>query len=180
MIEVGKKIKELRNDKGLSLKDVAESTGVTKSMLSQIERGISSPSINTLKKIADCLGMPVAYFFSETAQAGPVVRKNERKILKPPDLGVEYELLSPNLQRKMEFIFTRFSPGKGTGDDLYTHDGEECGIVLKGRMRVFCQGNVYDLEEGDSIYFDSTQPHGFLNIGEEDVEVIFCITPPSF
>lgn len=91
-----------------------------------------------------------------------------------------YELLSPDLNRKIEFLYITIKPGDYSSKDLVTHEGEECGIVIKGRLMVKMKDKEYILEEGDSIYFDSTIPHKYINIGDEECISIWAMTPPSF
>lgn len=103
-MQLGKKIRSLRKELGKSLEDLAKESGLSIGLLSQIERDITGPSVESLWKIAKALNVSMNYFFDNYEENNPVVRKNERKQLKLPNSNVTYELLSPNLNRKIEFL----------------------------------------------------------------------------
>jgi len=91
-----------------------------------------------------------------------------------------YELLNPSLYgKKMEFVYLKMQPGYSI-DELFTHEGEECGLILQGHVQLLLEDKIYDLNVGDSVYYLSTTPHGLRNIGENTAHAIFAITPPSF
>ena len=190
------RIRELRKDKKYRLKDLAEKTGLTASMISQVENASISPSIETLKKIGNALDVPVSYFFvdksddedgsgseSQTAngypEASPVVHENKRKILSPGK-GVTYYLLNPNLDGPLEYIYNIYEPGSSTGDDFYNHPGSECGLILEGELLVQIRDKQYLLKKGDSITFSSSEPHLLKNIGDSRCVCVWVNTPPHF
>jgi len=185
MKSIGLKIREMRKHRGVTLKDFSQKVGVTASLISQIERGVAAPSISSLKKISDALGIPIASFFGEEQgnllqnDFSPIVRKNERKILHPSP-GVTYHLLTKNLQGKIEFLLAFYGVGASTGPKPYTHRGEECALVLKGKLEVQIGSSVYMLEKDDSISFSCEIPHRIRNVGKVPAVSIWCITPPSF
>ncbi len=145
------------------------------------ERDISSLSIGSFKKIAEALGLPLMAFFNDgSSEHGVVVRKNQRKRLIPRGTGIVYELLSPNMSCNIELIYNIYEEGATTGPQLYTHKGEEVGVVLSGTMQVTIASEKYILEEGDSIYFDSNLPHCYSNIGKGRLTALWAISPPSF
>ena len=92
---------------------------------------------------------------------------------------MHYDLLSPDLQRKIEFIFIHY-PGGSKQEEMYSHEGEECGIILQGRLKGYIGDQTIILEEGDSIYLESTIPHRWENPEQTDTKAIWAITPPSF
>ena len=174
----------MRKDKGITLNDLAMQVGVTASLISQVERGLADPSISTLKKVSDSLGISISSFFHEvqddlTIAYSPVVKKHERKILHPSK-GVTYHLLSKNLKGKFEFLLAFYEKGANTGPRLYTHRGEECALVLKGKLQIQVGSSVYVLEKDDSITFKCEMPHRVSNAGKGISACIWCITPPSF
>lgn len=181
-INIGKKIKELRKEQGMSIAELARKAELSSGLISQIERNIVTPSIVSLWKIAQSLQVSVGYFFDEDIKdiTNPIVKKDERKKILVSNNNAIYELLSPDLNRKIEFLYITIKPGDYSSKDFVTHEGEECGIVIKGRLMVKMKDREYILEEGDSIYFDSTIPHRYINIGEEVCESIWAMTPPSF
>jgi transcriptional regulator with XRE-family HTH domain len=182
---IGQKIRELRMHRGMKLKELSEKVGVTASFLSQVERGVAVPSIGSLKKISDAFGISITSFFGEkdeekvTHEFSPVVKKNQRKILHPSP-GVTYHLLSKNLQGKIEFLIAIYEAGADTGPTPYTHRGEECALVLKGRLEIQIGSSAYTLEKDDSITFSCEIPHRVKNPGKVQAVSIWCITPPSF
>ena len=181
-INIGEKIKELRKEKGMSIADLANKSELSPSLISQIERNMVTPSIVSLWKIAQSLQVSVGYFFDEEPKdiTNPVVKKNQRKRITASNNNAIYELLSPDLNRKIEFLYITIKPGDYSTKDFVVHEGEECGIVIKGKLMVKMKDREYILEEGDSIYFDSTIPHKYINIGDEVCESIWAMTPPSF
>src|SRR6266508_5913856 len=119
-LELGRQIRRLRRNANLTLDDLAGAARVSKSLISQVERGLASPSINTLRRIAGALEVPIAALFlggdmSEDESDGTgrrlVVRQHERKGLHVPRSKVVYELLTPDLNRKIEFIWIEYEPG---------------------------------------------------------------------
>jgi transcriptional regulator with XRE-family HTH domain len=185
MKAIGRKIKELRMHRGMKLKELSQLVGVTASFLSQVERGVAVPSISSLKKISDAFGISIASFFGEkeedkaVSEFSPVVKKAQRKILQPSP-GVTYHLLSRNLQGKIEFLLAIYEGGASTGSAPYTHRGEECALVLKGKLEVEVGSSTYLLEKDDSISFSCEIPHRVRNAGKGSAVSIWCITPPSF
>ena len=185
MEKIGLKIREFRKHRGITLKEFSQKVGVTPSLISQVERGVAAPSISTLKKISNALGISIASFFSDHDQPGleydfsPLVRKHERKILHPC-AGVTYHLLSKNLQGRIEFLLALYDVGASTGPKPYTHKGEECALILKGALEVQIGSSVYVLRRDDSISFSCQIPHRVRNVGNVQAVSIWCITPPSF
>ncbi len=180
-INIGNKLRELRKEKKISIAVLSKESGVSTGLISQIERGIVVPSVVNLWKISQALDINVGYFFEEGSEENKiVVRKEERKkIVINRSKGI-YELLTPDLKGKIEFLQITLKKGEYSSNELITHEGEECGIVIKGTMTVKINNKDYVLNEGDSIYFNSTIPHKYLNEGEEECISIWAMTPPSF
>ncbi len=198
-MELGTKLKEIRRSKGITLQEVAQATGLSKSFVSQVEAGDANPSIASLKKIADSLSITLGGLFEmqtdgtngnapdQIATDDPrvndvrVVKKDQRKMLVWPgqDESKTY-LLTPDLQRKLEVTFAELNPGHDSGLDTYSHKGEECGFVLEGRLEVTVCGQVYILESGDSISFSSHLPHRIRVLGDQLTKTVWVITPPSY
>jgi mannose-6-phosphate isomerase-like protein (cupin superfamily) len=179
------KIRELRMHQGKTLKELSQKVGVTTSFLSQVERGVAVPSIGSLKKISNALGVSITSFFDDKAEKrvsnnfSPVIKKDDRKVLHPCP-GVTYHLLSKNLQGKIEFLLAIYEVGANTGPEPYTHRGEECALVLKGKLEVEIGSFVYALKKDDSISFSCEIPHRVRNVGKIPAVSIWCVTPPSF
>ncbi len=178
-IDLGTKLRSLRKSKNMSIEKLAEKAGLSIGLISQIERNLNSPTVSTLYKIAEALDTHIGYFFDDDRQ-GAVVKRHERKVIKLPMSNLTYELLSPDMNQKMEFLLVRLRPGECDNKEQLSHEGEECGLVLKGRMLVKWGDTEYTLEEGDSIYFDSDVPHRYFNIGDTECVSVWTMTPPSF
>ena len=146
--------------------------------------------------IGNALKVPIGYFFETSdssaeqsdEQSGsqyvsnrlsPVVHENQRKVLSPGK-GVTFFLLNPNLQGPIEFIYNIYEPGSGTGERLYTHIGNECGLILEGELVVQIEDEKYYLKKGDSITFDSAKPHAKFNASDSRCVCVWANTPPYF
>ena len=168
----------------MSIKELSEKTNLTSSLISQVERDLISPSLNSLGKISGALKVPIVSFFTEaTPKPWPVMRKKQRKKTTIfSSSHVIYQLLSPDPDKKIELLLVEIEPEKDENDEneLVTHSGEECGYVIKGELEVRLGKKRYYLKEGDSIYFQSHIPHRFKNTGKEKVISIWAMTPPSF
>ena len=196
MKELGEKIKILRKQSRMTLQELSDRSHVSKSLLSQIERGISVPTVTKLQKIAQALRLNMSELFLEIetdrnhngdglsvlaadkSNLPIVVRKRQRKKMITP-WGAVHEMLSPDLQHKIEFILIQQPVGTRVSE-LYAHEGEECGLVLEGRFKGLFGEHEFILEPGDSIYYDSSIPHRWENGGDVEVKAIWAITPPSF
>jgi len=117
-------------------------------------------------------------FFLET-HAKPLIKRRRRKKLLLSSSGVAFQLLSPAESRKIEFLLVEIE-GKDSDYELVSYSGEKCGYVIKGKMEIMLGDREYYLEEGDSIYFQSTTPHRFKSATGEKTVSIWAITPPSF
>lgn len=185
---VGREIRDLRKVRGLTLSSLAALCDKSVGYLSQVERGITKPSVGSLQDISDALGVHVGWFFQpapveDTAEARYVVRAGARRRLTysrlsgTDYLGMRDELLSSNLGGQMAMVMTRYAPGASSGDDFDNHDGEEAGYVQSGLLQIHLGEDVFLLHKGDSFSFPSNLPHRYSNPGEDETIVIFSITP---
>ncbi|MGI2328223.1 helix-turn-helix domain-containing protein [Planococcus sp. YIM B11945] len=182
-MEFGMKIRALREEKDMTIKQLAEMVECTSSFISQIERGMANPSINTLKKISSVLGVSLVEFFEEEEAETEgtekyIVRKNKRKRFKSKAESTDIFLLTPTeMESKgIEMHLMSVEPG-GKSDKLYTNPGEEVGYVLKGSLTIYLGNDSCDLEEGDSIYFPGNIPHGWENKTESEAVALWAVTP---
>jgi transcriptional regulator with XRE-family HTH domain len=179
--QLGRRMRELREAAGLSLRAVAVAADISESFLSQVERGVASPSVASLRRIAGALGESVGSFFQGPGGAGKVVRVGERRRLVHPQRRWEDVLLTPRESKRLQVILSTIEPGAGSGKEPYAHDSdEECVVVLKGRMEFWVDEERFDLSEGDSLLFESRRPHRNRNPGPTKAEVLWVITPPSY
>lgn len=180
-IDIGSKIKNYRKNRRLSIAELAKMSDTSAGMISQIERNLVVPSVTTLWKVAKAMDVSVGYFFDEQhEEVSPVVKKADRKKLVIDESHGIYELLTPDLDRKIEFLCITLHSGETKSNEMLTHAGEECGIVIKGTLKIKLGEREYILEEGDSISFPSTTPHRYINVGEGESISIWAMTPPSF
>lgn len=179
---IGEQLHETRTSLNMSVQALADASGISTGMISQIERGLANPSINTISKLASALGLQLGIFFEPRPQTDQelVVRKNQRRRIGIPDPNFVYELLVPDLNRTLEFVWVESAPGTSTENSPFQHEGEECGLVLQGTLEVHLGDEVFVLEAGDSIIFDSRKPHWYRNIGAERVLSVWAVTPPTF
>jgi transcriptional regulator with XRE-family HTH domain len=188
---LGKKIRGQRQAHQLTLVQLAESCNISPSFLSQIERDQATPSVTTLYAIAEALDVSTASFFSEPQPnnspqgsrkqqgGGKVVRGNRRKKLIYPDTHIVNELLTPDLQGSIQMMWVVMPPGTDSGSEPFSHEGEECGLIIQGKIEARVGDEKYILEPGDSIYHSSLIPHSCKNIGDIDVIMVVAKTPPS-
>jgi transcriptional regulator with XRE-family HTH domain len=187
-LELGAIIRERRQAQGMSLAQLAEQAGVSTSFVSQVERGVANPTLSSLKSLVGALNFSVGALL-ETTVSPPesrvddevaVLRAGQRRRIVYPGTQIANELLSPNLQKKMEIIWVEAAPGEGSGGHPHKHDGEEAGVVISGAMAFSVGGQDYVLNPRDAIYFPSHLPHSWESVGAEGLTAIWVITPPTF
>jgi len=148
-MNLGKKIKTRRKRMGLSLRELAAQVSLTASFLSQVERGLASPSIDSLRAISKALGVPVFHFLIDMEAYNPVIRKDKRREFILPEASITYELLTP-VNRKMEIILATLEPTDSDIPLIHHQDTEECIYVLEGELEVELSDDVHVLEAGDT------------------------------
>jgi transcriptional regulator with XRE-family HTH domain len=176
---LGARIRDLRQRRGVSAAELAVQAAVSKSLVSQIERGIASPSIDTVRKLASALDVPVFSLFLEDADSEMVVRSYRRRSVRYAGTGVTREILSPSVSGRMVMLWVTFPPGEASVLEPVHHVGEECVVVVRGAIEVTLVDQVVRLETGDSMGFSSDLPHAFRNPGDEPAEVVVAISPPT-
>jgi len=195
---IGERLAEHRGRRGVKVSALARQIGVSPSLISQIERGQSRPSVSTLFALAEALEVPVDAFFrdapvdaptlplqrtvvAEDRPAAPgqrydryVVRRGERAGI-DIEGGVRWERLTPTPLDEVEFMELIYAPGAESNAALYRHPGFEMVLVLSGRLAIHVGFERYDLEAGDSMAFPSTLPHRYLNPGDETAHAVTAI-----
>jgi transcriptional regulator with XRE-family HTH domain len=178
-IDIGKKVEKYRKAKGLSSRELATRAEITPSMLSQIERGLANPSIQTLKVLAKVLDVPTFSFLLEENNTDDlVIRSNERKKMVVDNLT--YELLSPDFTGNLAAAIMNVPPGTASSEKLLEHRGEEVAFVIEGRIKVYLDDQEYLLETGDSVRIPSHMKHKWENHSDQKAAILFSVTPPSF
>ncbi|GIN62186.1 MerR family transcriptional regulator [Robertmurraya siralis] len=178
-INIGNKVKKYREEKGLSSRKLAKTAEITPSMLSQIERGLANPSIQTLKILAKALDVPTfSFLLEDTPTADLVVRSKQRKEMIVD--GLTYELISPNFTGTLATAIMNIPPKTVSSEKLLEHKGEEIAYVLEGKIKIYLDREEYILETGDSVKIPAHMRHKWENIFEQTASILFSVTPPSF
>jgi transcriptional regulator with XRE-family HTH domain len=182
-IKVGEKIKQIRENKGLSLKNVAERSGFSSALLSQIENHLVSPPLGTLIKLSKALDVEIGRFFWDESKAPfTIVRKDERKSVSRVaskegiKYGYSYESLAFDKKgRHMEPFLVTLEPATIEDRNALSHEGEEFIFVLEGDMEVTLDKYTDVLHPGDCIYYDSTIPHRVQCCGGKETKILAVI-----
>ena len=180
-IDVGERLQALRRFRRCTLREIAQRSGLSESFLSQVERGRSSASIASLRRIADALGVSMADLFEPDSPPEPrVLRRDDRPALSFGILGRKL-LLTPGPLHHLEVFAGELELGGSTGTEPYAHgDSEEVFVVQSGTVQLELGGELFELEPGDSIVYHSSTPHRVSNVGQELAEVMWIISPPSY
>lgn len=178
-LAVGQRIRALRKRKGLSLESIALTTGLSIGFLSQIERGLSSPTLRALTSLADALGLSIAALLRDpvdaTGKAPTITRGASRSSLLLWKSGIRKAVLAgggPSSGASFSFSMMVFDIHGSSGDELYSHQGQEAGYVLEGRLKLSIDEQHWLLDPGDSFHFASEQPHRFENAARRRTRVV--------
>jgi transcriptional regulator with XRE-family HTH domain len=183
---MGTRIRQRRHELKISLAELADQVGVTASFLSQVERDLASPSLQTLKTIALALRVPLFFFLLDEESESFVVRRDRRKKLSLPDPKLDYELLTPGVNREMLLFIGHYEAGASSLVKPRTPpaDGsravEECIYVLRGCLEIELAQGIHILAAGDSIYFRASDLRRLAAHGEEELFYVSVSTPPAF
>ena len=194
--DIGRRVAARRAERGLRVAELAREIGVTPSLISQIERGQSRPSVSTLFALAQALDVPVDAFFREPADgppaavagqvpppAGPgprpgearyVVRRGNRAAI-DIEGGVRWERLTPETEAHLDFFELVYGPGAESNPTLYSHPGTEMVLMLTGRLDISVGFETYRLDPGDSMEFPSSLPHRYANPDPAEARAVTVI-----
>lgn len=176
---IGDRLHELRTARGLSLRALAEQAGVSPTLLSQIERGITEPSLATLRRLATVFGESVASLFADPAAPSVwISRPGERTTLGAPHGQIRYERLTPG-NGQLEVLHAILAPSEVSSEELWSHPSLECAYVVAGTLTVEVGRASYTVGAGESITLDSSQPHRYRNTSETPTEIVLAINPPT-
>ncbi|ONI41486.1 Cro/Cl family transcriptional regulator [Candidatus Epulonipiscium fishelsonii] len=179
-MDIGSKINQLRKKNGLTQEEVAHRCELSKGFISQVERGLTSPSIATLIDILECLGTNLKDFFNETVDEKVVFTKDDVFEKEHEESGHMIRWLIPNAQKNdMEPILVEINPdGKS---QLHTpHEGEEFGYIISGSVVINLGYKKFKAKKGDSFYFKATAQHWIENTGKNKAIILWVVSPPSF
>jgi len=178
-IDIGKKVEKFRKAKGLSSRELAKLAEITPSMLSQIERGLANPSIQTLKVLAKTLNVPTfSFLLEEIVTEDLIVRSNKRKKIIIDNLT--YELLSPDFTGNLATALMKVPSNTSSSENPLEHRGEEVAYILEGKIKLYLDEDEYVLEAGDSVKIPANLKHKWENNFVENAVVLFSVTPPAF
>lgn len=177
-MEIGKKIKQLRIQKGLTLEELASRSELTKGFLSQLERDLTSPSIATLNDIVEALGSTLGEFFKEEKEEQLVFRKKDFFVDERENCTINW--IVPNTQKnEMEPILLELPQG-GESFAMAPHSGEEFGYVLEGTVLLLTGERRNIVHKGETFYLSGKQGHYLKNEKKTTAKVLWISTPPLF
>ncbi|MFI0264167.1 cupin domain-containing protein [Streptomyces sp. NPDC017056] len=179
---IGRHLRRERLNRGYTLEKLAEKTGLSRSYLSNIERNVNSPTINTLRTIVSALGVSLSRLFADIDREHRVLTRPDQRVelTRAGVEGITYTLLNPNPVGRLEMMILEVAPGASSGDQPHTHSGEEVGLLLSGELDYWVDGVHYHLRPGDSVSFESSTPHRYRNPGPVPAVCVWSETPPGF
>lgn len=175
---VGERIRQRRKELGMSLRGLGSRTNLTASFLSQVENSQCSPSLSSLQRIATALEVPMFAFLDNSLPPSPVIRASERPKLDTCDAEVCYELLSRNLNGQVAALLIHVQPGGRRIAERLSKPTDEVMYVLRGRLSITIEDQIYALDPGDSISYEGRSLREFSALDDEELQVICCVTPP--
>ena len=180
MFDIGHRIRQLRVQNGLTLEELASRTELTKGFLSQLERNLTSPSLQTLEDIAEALGVTMSGFFAEVSTEKVVFTQEDIFVDEQDDFTIRW--IVPNAQKnRMEPIILELEPG-GSSREIEPHEGEEFGYVMNGRISLVNTENKkgVTVRKGETFYIRGNEAHFLVNKGTTKASVLWISTPPVF
>jgi transcriptional regulator with XRE-family HTH domain len=177
--QLGGAIRRRRHAASLTLATVSERAGISVSMLSQVERGLLDPSLDTLRNIADALGTASFRLLAEEGPVTGLVRRGARRTIGDETGNLRGELLSPSAEGAFSIIVWELQPGESRLGDVRPHAGEEANLLLQGTARLEIGDELIDLATGDCVTFDQRSPHRVTAVGRESLIVLAVVSPPG-
>ncbi len=178
---LGQTIINYRKKEGLTIRQFAEQSGISTSLISQIERGQANPSLSVLELLANALNVPLyTLFVNEINYENLISRKKSRKkIYRKDNNHIVNDVLTPDFMKTyIKLLMMELNPHTSTTDSHYVHsDKEEIAVITKGQAVVVLEGNEYILDEGDVVRIPPNVRHHFENRSNESIQVLFVLTP---
>jgi transcriptional regulator with XRE-family HTH domain len=176
-VDVGQRLKKLREERGISMRGLARNSGLSANALSMIERGLTSPSVSTLHKLATALQIPITAFFrNEIVKEKVVFRKASERTRVSFMRGLIEGLGGETFAGRVEAFLITLESGGSSGPGEMIHSGSELVFCLRGRLEYEVENQRYILEPGDSLLFSSRMLHRWHNIGSSVVNAIIVIS----
>lgn len=180
-LELGNRLRTLRLSRGMSQRALAKSAGITSSTISLIESGKMNPSVGALKRVLGGIPIGLADFFAYDPVVDEQIFFQAEDLVEIGNEGISLRQVGHNNPGcSIQIVHEIYRPGKGTGSILLSHEGEEGGIVLRGRLEITVENERKLLGPGDAYLFKSRRPHSFRAVGHEICEVISACSPPTF
>jgi transcriptional regulator with XRE-family HTH domain len=178
---LGERLRSLRNLHSLTQRALADRTGISIVTISQIENNRTSPSVGLLKKLLDGVPISLSAFFAGDFVPDDEIFFEPHQLTEIGTSRISLRQVGSRLKdRKIQMLLEVHGRGADTGDAMLSHEGEEAGVIIRGRLELTVAGRATVLGPGGAYYFDSRLPHRFRNVGKEDCVVVSACTPPSF
>ncbi|MFH5775603.1 helix-turn-helix domain-containing protein [Paracoccus sp. NGMCC 1.201697] len=183
MDRIGQDIRALRKARRMTIADCAAALDRSLGWLSQVERGMTTPSVHDLGQIARLFDLNISFFFRSSSrrpeEQGLVVRAADRSAIGSAESGLSEELLSPGLSGSFEMIRSVFAPGSKSSGMRPARDKEDGGVLLSGRLNLILGSARFELGPGDSFQFRE-ESYGWENPGAEPAVVLWIVSPPIY
>jgi len=178
---IGRRLRAFRTRLGLSQREVARRAGVSNATISMIEADRVSPSVSALRQVLAAPEIGFVDFFAEPETPAERVVYRASELTEIAGGAVSYRQVGANLKaRSLQMIHERYQPGARSGAKMLSHQGEEAGLVIRGRLTLEVDGELHELGPGDAYLFDSRKPHAFSNRGERELVIVSACSPPTF
>ncbi|WP_083837906.1 helix-turn-helix domain-containing protein [Acetobacterium woodii] len=181
---LGQTVLNYRQKKGMTIRQFADFSGISTSLISQIERGKANPSLSVLELIAKALNVPLYTLFINQIETESLIskKKDRQQVYRENNDHVVYDVLTPDFMKAhIELLMMDLNAHANTTESHYSHrDKEEIAVVMKGEAYVELEGIEYFLEEGDVVRIPPNVKHRFLNKGEQANHILFVLTPSLY
>lgn len=179
---IGFLLRNERQKRDISIRALAKKADVSPAIISRIEKGHTSPSFATLKKILDVFHLNFAEFFkaADNVPKSPVIKKSKIKRLDGLGEKLKVFLINAGVSKDIQLFLEEYEPGGSFGSDMLTHKSVEAGICIKGKLALELGGETYSISEGDGWCFDSNIPHRFSNPSDKKAVLVTANTPAVF
>ena len=181
-VELGRRLKRARAERDMTLKNVEARSGVSATHISQIEQGMTSPTVGALQKLAKALEKETVFFLEEVdLEDVSLSGDTQGTVFYSENPRVVFQNLTKGIPGgKLRIGRLEAAPSVGAVSSPHTHEGEECGFVMKGTLEIRVEDKSYIVKAGQAIHFNGTRPHSYGNPGHEPVEAIWITSLTGF